>query len=187
MLILTQLMVLAARERHKYGNRDCISHSSLGVRHGEVIADIFVSRLTSPRTTSPSLIPAGLNLIGFVWTVDQDIHHTVTVEFYDQEVHRNFHFTDPYLYDKACLSKIWQDQRLVLTLTVVDENGTLFSCPPANGNPATIFYRPHETWTSRADWRTQLPAGEDMTCKLNSLDFGNYADAFKLYHLVIPT
>lgn len=88
-----------------------------------------------------------LNLIGFVWTVDQDTHNTVTVEFYDREFHRDFHFTDPYLYDKACLN----------------ENGTLFSCPPANGNSAMIFYRPHETWTSRADWRTQLPEGEDIT------------------------
>lgn len=47
----------------------------------------------------------GLNLTGFVWTVDQDTHNTVTVEFYDREFHRDFHFTDPYLYDKACLSK----------------------------------------------------------------------------------
>ena len=28
-----------------------------------------------------------------------------------------------------------------------------------------IFYRPHETWTARADWRTQMPVGEDITCK----------------------
>jgi chromosome transmission fidelity protein 4 len=47
-----------------------------------------------------------LNLIGLVWTVDQDSHHTVTVEFYDREYHRDFHFTDPYLYDKACLSEL---------------------------------------------------------------------------------
>lgn len=31
-----------------------------------------------------------------------------------------------------------------------------------------VFYRPHETWTTRADWRTQLPGGEDVTCKLRS-------------------
>ena len=47
---------------------------------------------------------SGLNLTGFVWTVDQDEHHTVTVEFYDRDFHRDYHFTDPYLYDKACLS-----------------------------------------------------------------------------------
>lgn len=88
-----------------------------------------------------------LNLIGFVWTVDQDSHHTVTVEFYDHEFHRDFHFTDTFLYDKACLN----------------DNGTLFSAPINGENPATIFYRPHETWTARADWRTELPKGEDVT------------------------
>lgn len=112
-----------------------------------------------------------LNLTGFVWTVDQDTHHTVTVEFYDHEYHRDFHFTDPYLYDKACLN----------------ENGTLFSCPPANGNPAMLFYRPHETWTTRADWRTQLPAGEDVTSISLSDSYivvmtsNNYVRVFTLY------
>ncbi|KAI0534424.1 minichromosome loss protein [Xylaria digitata] len=85
-----------------------------------------------------------LNLIGFVWTVDQDGHNTVTVEFYDHEFHRDFHFTDTSLYDKACLT----------------ESGVVFSCPPTDDAPATIFYRPHETWTHRTDWKTQLPKGE---------------------------
>ncbi|KAF4125888.1 chromosome transmission fidelity protein 4 [Geosmithia morbida] len=94
-----------------------------------------------------------LNLIGFVWTIDQDSHHTVTVEFYDHDFQRDFHFTDTFLYDKACLN----------------EHGTLFSCPPREGAtaadsaPATIFYRPHETWTQRMDWRTELPRGEAVT------------------------
>ncbi|EER37278.1 chromosome segregation protein [Histoplasma capsulatum H143] len=88
-----------------------------------------------------------LNLVGFVWAVNQETHHTVTVEFYDRERFRDFHFTDPFLYDKACLN----------------EKGALFSCQPSGDNPATIFYRPHETWTVRADWRTQLPEGESIT------------------------
>ncbi|KAF2261619.1 WD40 repeat-like protein [Lojkania enalia] len=86
-----------------------------------------------------------LNLVGFVWTVSQEAsHHTVTVEFYDREFHRDFHFTDPWLYDKACLN----------------DNGTLFSCQPSGDAPAIIYYRPHETWTTRTDWRTELPRGE---------------------------
>ncbi len=89
-----------------------------------------------------------LNLIGFVWTVDQDTHNTVTVEFYDREMYRDFHFTDPFLYDKACLN----------------ETGTLFSAPPKNGQPAMIFYRPHETWTIRSDSRVSLPDGEEAVC-----------------------
>jgi chromosome transmission fidelity protein 4 len=89
-----------------------------------------------------------LNLTGFAWTVSQEAsHHTVTVEFYDREFHRDFHFTDPFLYDKACLN----------------ENGSLFSCQPKDGEPAMIYYRPHEMWTTRTDWRTSLPAGESIT------------------------
>jgi len=88
-----------------------------------------------------------LNLIGFVWTVDHDTHHTVTVDFYDREFQRDFHFTDPHRYDKACLG----------------ENGTLFSSQPDGKEAAVIHYRPHETWTARADWRTTLPQGELVT------------------------
>ncbi|KAI9831054.1 MAG: hypothetical protein M1826_003952 [Phylliscum demangeonii] len=85
-----------------------------------------------------------LNLVGSVWTVDQETHHTVTVEFYDREYHRDFHFTDPDRYDQACLN----------------DAGAAFACPPHHGHPALVFYRPHETWTSRADWRISLPHGE---------------------------
>ena len=110
-----------------------------------------------------------LNLTGFVWTIDQEksSHHTITVEFYDRESHRDFHFTDPYLYDKACLN----------------EKGALFTCPPSSSSttsdrsgeadhPACIFYRPHETWTTgRADWRTELPAGEAVVTMALSDNF----------------
>ncbi|KAG9773957.1 sepB protein, partial [Aureobasidium melanogenum] len=89
-----------------------------------------------------------LNLIGFVWTVDQDTHNTVTVEFYDREEFRDFHFTDPFRYDKACLN----------------EFGALFASPAKDGQPAVIFYRPHETWTARSGSRIILPDGEEATC-----------------------
>jgi len=90
-----------------------------------------------------------LNLTGFVWTVNQETHHTVTVEFYDRQEHRDFHFTDPYKYDKACLN----------------EKGALFSCPPSSYTQqrSILYYRPHETWTARTDWRIPLPAGEEVT------------------------
>ncbi len=103
-----------------------------------------------------------LNLVGVVWTVDQDAHYTVTVEFYDREFQRDFHFTDTFLYDKACLN----------------EHGTLFSSPPrgATGGqadvPAMVFYRPHESWTQqRLDWRTALPAGETVAAMSLSASF----------------
>ncbi|KAH8704239.1 chromosome segregation protein [Talaromyces proteolyticus] len=111
-----------------------------------------------------------LNLTGAVWTVDQESHNTVTVEFYDSELHRNFHFTDPYRYDKACLN----------------DNGTLFASSPVD-SPATIYYRPHETWTTRGDWRTQLPAGETVKAialsdsYIVALTSANYIRIYTLY------
>lgn len=114
-----------------------------------------------------------LNLIGFVWTVDQDSHHTVTVEFYDHDFQRDFHFTDPLHYDRACLG----------------DQGVLFSCPPREDDdtPATIFYRPHETWTHRSDWRTQLPQGEAVLAMSLSDSFvtvatsANYVRVYTLF------
>ncbi|KAK4151030.1 Minichromosome loss protein 1 [Chaetomidium leptoderma] len=112
-----------------------------------------------------------LNMIGFVWTVDQDSHNTVTVEFYDHEFHRDFHFTDTFLYDKACLN----------------DKGTLFSCPPKDNAPAVILYRPHETWTQRSDWRIQLPKGEAVLAMSLSDTFitvttsGNYVRIYTLF------
>ncbi|KAI5852302.1 WD40-repeat-containing domain protein [Tricharina praecox] len=90
-----------------------------------------------------------LNMVGFVWTVDQDTHNTVTVEFHDRESFRDVHFTDQFLYDKACLN----------------ETGGLFSCQPQaeSGSPAMLYYRPHESWANRGDWRTSLPDGEEIT------------------------
>ncbi|KAK3297597.1 WD40-repeat-containing domain protein [Chaetomium fimeti] len=112
-----------------------------------------------------------LNLIGFIWTVDQDSHHTVTVEFYDHEFHRDFHFTDTFLYDQACLN----------------DKGALFSCPPKDDAPAVLFYRPHETWTQRTDWRIQLPKGEAVLAMSLSDRFitvtttGNYVRIYTLF------
>ncbi|KAK0747659.1 WD40-repeat-containing domain protein [Apiosordaria backusii] len=112
-----------------------------------------------------------LNLIGFIWTVDQDSHHTVTVEFYDHEFHRDFHFTDTFLYDQACLTNA----------------GALFSCPPKEDAPAVVFYRPHETWTQRNDWRITLPKGEAVLAMALGENFitvtttANYVRVYTLF------
>jgi chromosome transmission fidelity protein 4 len=119
------------------------------------------------------------SLTGYVETVSQEgRHHTVSVKFYDEHTFRNFHFTDVFLYDKACLN----------------ENGTLFACQPnstGDGNAGMIYYRPHETWTTRTDWRTNLPAGESVTAIALSESYvcvttsANYVRIYSLFGLPI--
>ena len=94
----------------KYGSHRCTVHFNPEAPRGEEIEDIYVRIFSSCDWLLIAWLFPGLNLVGSIWTVDQDTHHTVTVEFYDREMHRDFHFTDNYLYDKACLSKtirIW--------------------------------------------------------------------------------
>jgi chromosome transmission fidelity protein 4 len=119
------------------------------------------------------------SLTGYVETVSQEgNHHTVSVKFYDEHTFRNFHFTDIFLYDKSCLN----------------ENGTLFACQPdstGDGSPAMIYYRPHETWTTRTEWRTNLPAGESVTAIALSDSYvcvttsTNYVRVYSLFGLPI--
>ncbi|KAL6705386.1 DNA polymerase alpha accessory factor Mcl1 [Coniothyrium glycines] len=119
------------------------------------------------------------SLTGYVETVEQEgKHHTVSVKFYDEHTFRNFHFTDIFLYDKTCLN----------------ENGTLFSCQPnstGDNSPAMIYYRPHETWTTRTEWRTNLPAGESVTAIALSDSYvcvttsTNYVRIYSLFGLPI--
>jgi chromosome transmission fidelity protein 4 len=78
-----------------------MNHFKVEVHPGKAIVDISVR----PSLTWWMLMLA-CNMIGHVWTVDQDTHNTVTCEFYDREAHHQFFFTDPYLYDKACLSTL---------------------------------------------------------------------------------
>ncbi|KAF7679416.1 dna polymerase alpha accessory factor mcl1 [Alternaria burnsii] len=119
------------------------------------------------------------SLTGYVETVEQEgKHHTVSVKFYDEHTFRNFHFTDIFLYDKSCLN----------------ENGTLFACQPnstGDGNPAIIYYRPHETWTTRTEWRTNLPTGESVTAIALSDSYvcvttsANYVRIYSLFGLPV--
>lgn len=88
------------------------------------------------------------SLVGYVSTISQEgTHYTIEIKFYDEYSHHSFKFDDVFGYDKAALT----------------EHGVLFSCQPNKGAPAMIYYRPHETWTARTHWRTNLPAGESVT------------------------
>lgn len=91
-----------------------------------------------------------LNMIGWIWTVEQDDHNTVTVEFHDREAHRQYHFTDMSIFSYA----------------VLDEVGALFASAVRTDAgvrlPATVHYRPHESWAAHSNWSVTLPPDEDV-------------------------
>ncbi|KAL8751084.1 MAG: hypothetical protein Q9184_006184 [Pyrenodesmia sp. 2 TL-2023] len=92
-----------------------------------------------------------LNLTGFVWTVDQESHNTVTVEFYDREEHRDFHFTDPYLYDKACLTISLSDSYIAVTTSAnYVRVFTLF------GTPFRVYRQKSSPTVTCASWRDYI-------------------------------
>ncbi|KAI5290665.1 hypothetical protein KEM54_000860 [Ascosphaera aggregata] len=93
----------------------------------------------------------GLNLVGFVWTVKQaeepSTHNTVTVEFSDGEQFRDFHFTDPFLYDKACLTIALSESFIVVCTSLnYVRVFTLFGTPYA-------VYRQKSQSVTCAAWR----------------------------------
>lgn len=45
-----------------------------------------------------------INMIGYVWSISEDIQHDVTVSFFDSKSHREYHFQDMIGYDLASLS-----------------------------------------------------------------------------------
>lgn len=89
-----------------------------------------------------------LNFVGFVWTVDQDTHNTITIEFNDEDEHRSTHFTDYYFYDKACLNEV----------------GTLFASDGRGDETPKIFFRPHKSWGTTSEWMATFSPGEEISC-----------------------
>ncbi|KAK9352232.1 WD40-repeat-containing domain protein [Lipomyces doorenjongii] len=68
-----------------------------------------------------------LNSVGYIWTVEQDMHNTVTVSFFDRGLNREYHFTDHFLYDKASLT----------------EQAALFANSGSDGQSSRVFFREH--------------------------------------------
>ncbi|KAG9042191.1 hypothetical protein FS837_011177 [Tulasnella sp. UAMH 9824] len=85
------------------------------------------------------------NQIGVVEVSDGDPHQVVNVEFHNRSLRTGYHFTDT----------------LRFTLAAIGERGVAFAGPSEEHHPATLSYRPYESWASNADWEINLPAGEE--------------------------
>ena len=86
------------------------------------------------------------NTLGIIYTIDDQTHSNVSIEFHDRS-QRPFHFTDHNNYDRACLA----------------DSGALFSNEATEINPSSIFFKPFDGWSSKADWSIQL--GQEESAK----------------------
>lgn len=88
-----------------------------------------------------------INSIGYVSTVKQDSHSSITVSFFDTSVHREYHFEDLYGYDLASLNT----------------EGILLGISGNESNITRILFRPHDN-VSEA-WEKDIPtsSGEIIT------------------------
>lgn len=83
--------------------------------------------------------------LGIIYTIDNDTHSSVSVEFHDRS-QRPFHFTDHNNFDRACLG----------------ESGALFANEATGSHPSTVFFKPFDSWSSKADWTVQLSEAESV-------------------------
>ncbi|KAK9447754.1 WD40-repeat-containing domain protein [Limtongia smithiae] len=88
-----------------------------------------------------------MNSVGYIWTVEQEMHNTVTVTFFDKCSNKEYYFTDHFLYDKACLST----QGAVFATTAGQDSIEL---------GGRVFFREHGS--SAESWDVTFP-GEDVT------------------------
>ncbi|KAK9477812.1 WD40-repeat-containing domain protein [Lipomyces japonicus] len=89
-----------------------------------------------------------LNSIGYIWTVEQDLNNTVTVSFFDRGLHREYHFADHVMFDKASLTA----DAALFALTGGDDNSN-------NSKVAgRVFFRTHESLVDA--WEIVFPDGE---------------------------
>lgn len=68
----------------------------------------------------------------------------MNVEFHDQTTRKSYHFTDSFKFNLASIG----------------ERGIVYACPPEEGHPARVHYKPYATWASLGEWTHELPAGE---------------------------
>ncbi|KAI8817137.1 uncharacterized protein EV422DRAFT_542541 [Fimicolochytrium jonesii] len=85
------------------------------------------------------------NMVGVIYTIDASTHHNVNVEFHDRAV-RPFHFTDYHSYSMAALAA----------------SGACFASEATATNRSTVFFRPLDTWATKADWTVHLGETESV-------------------------
>ncbi|CEP25216.1 unnamed protein product [Cyberlindnera jadinii] len=80
-----------------------------------------------------------MNSVGYVSTVKQDTHNSITVSFFDTSEHREYHFDDLYGYDLAALNN----------------DGILLGFSGKGKEASRVLYRPHNNVAD--SWEKIIP------------------------------
>jgi chromosome transmission fidelity protein 4 len=83
-----------------------------------------------------------INSVGYVSSVKQETHHSITVSFFDTSMNREYHFDDLHGYDVASLSK----------------EGLLLGFSGKPKEESRILYRPHDNIAD--SWEKVIPTKE---------------------------
>lgn len=116
-----------------------------------------------------------LTPVGYIWTVNQLEYNTVTVNFFDRESNREYHFTDHFRYDKACMTA----------------NAALFAADDESGKGSRIFFRSHgslaDSWdqTFPEETITSIALSETAAVVCSSKGyvrvFNNFGSPIRIY------
>ncbi|AOA63775.1 Chromatin-associated protein [Komagataella phaffii CBS 7435] len=96
-----------------------------------------------------------INSFGYCWSVEQTANYTITVDFFNKDLHRSYHFKDVYGYDLASMNEN------ALVLATSGSN----SINPKASSTKRILFRPHDTDISQ-NWEREVPCQKDeyITC-----------------------
>lgn len=94
-----------------------------------------------------------INSIGYVSSVRQTAHYSITVSFFDQSIHREYHFDDVYGFDLAALTS----------------TGILLGCSGKGSQSARIYFRPHQN--NNESWQRTIPTrGKEILSSISLSD-----------------
>ncbi|KAL8281253.1 hypothetical protein RQP46_006287 [Phenoliferia psychrophenolica] len=85
------------------------------------------------------------NLTGNISVIEREDENIVTVSLHDTSQNQSFHFNDSFKY----------------SLGAIGELGCIFACRSSGDSPATIFYRPYDSWSKVTEWQYPLSTGEN--------------------------
>ncbi|KAI9269040.1 WD40-repeat-containing domain protein [Phascolomyces articulosus] len=131
------------------------------------------------------------NMFGIIYTIYQNTHSIVNVEFHDQAQHRNFHFTDYYHYTMAAIGPegavfAVEGGKPKKKEKTTNEEGEEVEEQEEGVTTSILYYRPLMNWANNAEWTVHLPEGENVVsvaineCSVVAVTSAGYVRVFTI-------